>query len=413
MRDFREEGDPKERFIQKIAEILSSEDLCLESELKLRMERFNYYEDYTGRLLKQLSDEGKIRVGNFNLYSGQTEPSRYYYRSGLSQPERQRVLIEKVKLYLSAIKMHSQRSHSADFLEALIFLSLVKVKRLHPKLCMTIYRPHDQIDWLNGHEYRFDDFFSLTTGNYGVQIRNSLHMLFLTSTDLQTFFQTTTVCRPVLVNRLSSKELKVFLLRNKGRALDMKKVVICTADNPSYDKQPFIELEIDHVIKEVPHLLHIGNENLTGTEFFEERKYAEYTFEELSIAAERNVPQFILEKTIGLVRVLHTTNLVDLATISVRNKGEALIGAILTSASYNYLLASNKRRIHVDSLYNYSKPFIRPPLRFYLQRIGDREAKNILVEHLRRLAQIKLLSEPKRFEFQITDATHPEEWLSY
>jgi len=405
--------DPEELFVNEVSRILSSEGLCLEPELKLRMEQFNFYEDYTGRLLKHLSDEGKIKIDTINLYSEQQQPSRYYYKVELSNFERQRILKEKTQLYLKAVETHSNRPYSADFLEALIYMSLVKAKLLHPQLDMTIYRPHDYIDWVNGHKYRFDDFFTLTTGNYGVQIRNSLHMLFSTSTDLRTFLQTTHVCRPVLINRLSSKELKTCLLRNKGRALDLKKAIICTRNNPTYDREPFHDLSISHVIQEVPHLLRLGNEEMNGTEFFTERKYESFTFEELKNAADVNVPTRILEKIIGLIRLLYTSTLIDLSVTNVRHKGESLLGAILTSASYNYLLASDKKRLHIDTLYSYSKSVIKPPLSFYLQRIGDGEAKNILIENLRTLASIKLLEEPGRREFQVTDATHPEEWLRY
>ena len=181
---------------EEILQLLDSEVLCLESELKLRMERLNYYEDYTGRSLIQLSDEDKINVEPFYLFPDQIEPSRYYYRLGLSDSERDRLLKEKSELYQKAIEIHSNRAYSADYLEALVYLSLVRTKLLHPQLDIRIHRPHDYIDWLDGHKYRFDDFFTLSTGSYGVQIKNSMHMLFSTSTDLQTFLQTTQVCRP-------------------------------------------------------------------------------------------------------------------------------------------------------------------------------------------------------------------------
>jgi len=140
-------------------------------------------------------------------------------------------------------------------------------------------------------------------------------MLSPTSTDIQDFIGITRrkVARPVLVSRLSSKELKIFLLRHKGRAFDLKKMIICTDNNPNFERRPFQELGIDHILEEVPHLISIGTERLNGTEFFQERKYEEYTFEELEKAAETNVPPHILEKTIGLIRLLYTTTLIDAA----------------------------------------------------------------------------------------------------
>ena len=400
-------------FASELTEIIDSEGLCLETELKLRMENLNFYEDYTSQSLERMSEKQEIRVKTFDLYENQWTPSRYYYHVGLSEMDRRRILERKRSLYQRVWEIHSNRAYSADYLEALMFLSLVKTALAHPQLKMAIFNPHDRIDWINGYRYAFDGFFTLNSRNYGVQVKNSLHTLFPTSTDLTEFLQLPPVCQPILISRLSSKGLKTALLKKKGRAFDLKTIIICTEDNPTYDREPFRNLGIDESIFESPFPLRVAGEEMTGTDFFSNKNYQRFSLEELGDAGDRCVPPVLDFKMNGLVRLLYVDGLIDSALKSVMRRGEALLGAFLASASYNYLLASKRRTVPIDTLYEYSKLRVKGKLTFYLQRIGDTEAKDILVQNLRKLKKCKLLGEPSRRNFQIKDALHPEEWLYY
>jgi len=408
-------GDKKSHLTIEILDTLRFEGLCLETELKLRMEGKGFYEDFTGRKLIELAQQGLIKKGEFNLFPDQRKPSRYYYDKNLPLNDQKRLLNEKSYLYRKAMDIHSNRAYSADYLEVLIFLSLVKVKLTHPPLQIKIHRPHDYVNWINGHKYAFDDFFTIATGNYGVQIRNSIHMFSPTTSDIQDFLEMAKkrIARPILISRMSSKDLKRFLLRQMGRAFDLKKSVICVENNPNFERKPFQELGITHIIQEVPHLIQIGGERLNGTEFFQTQKYEHYTFEELEKAADINVPLRIIKKTTGLIRLLYISTLIDIASQMITNKRESMIGAILTSASYNYILNSKGKKVYIDTLYTYSKPKIRPPLMFQLQKLGDKRSKHLLILNLRNLVEKGLLEEPSRYEFRVTDAQHPEEWLRY
>jgi hypothetical protein len=85
------------------SEIIDSEGLCLETELKLRMEQLNFYEDYTGLMLERMVDKQKIRVKTFDLHENQWIPSRYYYSVGLSDEDRHRILERKRSLFSRSI----------------------------------------------------------------------------------------------------------------------------------------------------------------------------------------------------------------------------------------------------------------------------------------------------------------------
>ena len=50
---------------------------------------------------------------------------------------------------------------------------------------------------------------------------------------------------------------------------------------------------------------------------------------------------------------------------------------------------------------------------FQLQKLGDKRSKHLLILNLRNLVEKGLLEEPSRYEFRVTDAQHPEEWLRY
>jgi len=105
------------------------------------MEGLGYYEDLVGRQLIRLAKQNQIKMKKFTFFPQQREQSRCYYKQELSLTNRESLLREKISLYTRAIEIHSNRAYSADYLEALIYLSIVRAKRMHPQLQITISPP--------------------------------------------------------------------------------------------------------------------------------------------------------------------------------------------------------------------------------------------------------------------------------
>jgi hypothetical protein len=399
---------------KRILEALKQDGVCLANELKMRLELRGAYQDFVGRqVLPNLVKQRQIIPHSFQL-PGAAEPSTYYSNPTIADTDRQKIATTKIQAYNQIIKIFSTRSHVGDFFEAITYIALVAIKQSYPSLQLSLLRPRDQIDKIDEQSYPFDDYITLRIGNYGVQVKNTMQMFTPTSIDIRDFLQVATsrVVRPILVNRISSKELKATMLSYRGRVVDSKTAYVCTKGNAEFSADPFNLLGIHGIIQELPELIRLRNEELNGTEFFQSRHYDTFTFEELANSASNNVPPRLMSKMKGLFACLSASWFVDIASMQLEHKAEAMIGAILATQAIDYLLRSDGQRVPISALVAHGESKIRPPFSFHKARMTPTDLAALLLTRLQALEEMGFVKEEASQEFAIQQGlSHPEEWL--
>lgn len=222
----------------------------------------------------------------------------------------------------------------------------------------------------NGIDWETDCQMVLRGENFPVDVSNSIQHMMTTYDKVQRAMQVKNagLSNPVLINRMSSGDVKGLYMRWNSSVSDFGKLIILDNETTEVTRHSARALEMERFVNWVPPL-EIGDTYLTGQSYDElihERPRGIPRFgPEVFAEAAGQIPHEIVERARGLVEFLWVNGYYRQARTT-----EERISSLVFQWAFWYLLRSDTR-VDVQTLFDYSIGRMRPPYLAILQESVD------------------------------------------
>ena len=396
---------PTEKNLRKIVETavssrLEKKDAYPTSILKLALEGAGIYQDFSGSVIDDLVERGIVKKSRFNK-----QP--YIFRpmfDTIRDTEDVRHQAERLDAFM---KVQKDRRKSGSMAELVVYVALCKAYlELRENIVIRLL-PRKQYPELNNTDWEVDAQLIIRGENFPIDVSNSIQHIMTDYGKVQRAQEVHEggLANPVLVNRMSSKDVKRRYSMWNGGVCDLTHLILL--DDQEIDcREVTRDFGVDKQIHWVPPL-RIAGEEWDGRVYdmkIRERVDGRLstTYEDFAAASDQ-IPEEVLTKIRGLVRSLY----IGTEYRQAESEDERLLALLLQSA-YAYLLRC-RGWVELEEPYEYASKTLRGGRRVAFYKRED-EFKDRIAQKFEFLKTCGFLRRRKS-RYVVDDAVHPMQFL--